>query len=161
MSKVFIVTGTSRGIGAAVVESLCGIESTLVVVGIARSKEYLVTLREKFGSKFDYVCGDVTDDEDLEKLVNLVTSKYSRLDGIVANAGVLDPVQDVNHLNVSKWKELFNVNFFSIVSLTSKTLPLLKQSGGNLVFVSSGASTKSYVCKNMVSRRQVMIHTSW
>lgn len=146
MSKVFIVTGVSRGIGSSIVDQLCGFDSTKVVVGIARSNDKLKDLKAQYGDKFDYVCGDVTNESDINQLVKHVESKYQRLDGVIANAGVLEPVQDVNHLNVADWKKLFEVNFFSVVALVSETLPLLKNSKGNLVFVSSGASTKPYVC---------------
>ncbi|QEU62765.1 hypothetical protein KDRO_F06960 [Kluyveromyces lactis] len=146
MSKVFLVTGVSRGIGSSIVEKLCSIDTTKIVVGIARSKDKLEELKAQYSGKFDYICGDVSDEETITEAVNFIESKYKRLDGIVANAGVLDPVEDVNNIHISKWKQLFDINFFSVVSLVSHALPLLKQSNGNIVLVSSGASTKSYVC---------------
>lgn len=146
MSKVFLVTGVSRGIGSSIVEKLCSIETTKIVIGIARSKDKLEELKTQYSGKFNYICGDVSDEETITEAVNFIESKYKRLDGIVANAGVLDPVEDVNNIHISKWKQLFDINFFSVVSLVGHALPLLKQSNGNIVLVSSGASTKSYVC---------------
>lgn len=146
MSKVFLVTGVSRGIGSAIVEKLCALDTTKVVVGIARSKDKLDDLKAQYDGKFDYVCGDVSDEATVSSAVEFIESQYKRLDGIIANAGVLEPIENVNNLHASKWKRLFDINFFSVVSLVGYTLPLLKQSNGNIIFVSSGASTKAYVC---------------
>ncbi|AET40375.1 SDR family oxidoreductase Ecym_5639 [Eremothecium cymbalariae DBVPG len=143
MSKIILVTGVSRGIGRAIVEKICA-TSDAVVLGIARSGAPLQELKTKYGEKFEYIVGDITDDAVIEKSLSLVTSKYGRLDAVIANAGVLDPVQDVNCIDVSEWKRLFDVNFFSVVTLVSNSLPLLKASQGNVIFVSSGASVTAY-----------------
>ncbi|KAG0673980.1 hypothetical protein KLU848_0414 [Kluyveromyces marxianus] len=144
MSKVYLVTGVSRGIGSCIVKKLCSLESTKAVIGIARSQEKLEELKVFYKGKFDYWCGDVSDETTIENAVIFVKDKYKRLDGIVANAGVLDPVEDVNNIHVSQWKKLFDINYFSVVCLVGHALPLLKESHGNIVFVSSSASVETY-----------------
>ena len=112
--------------------------------GIARSEQELSKLKSKFGDRFFYVVGDVTDEKAIKQLVDDAIKGHGKIDSIIANAGVLEPVQDVNNINTSAWRSLFEVNFFSIVSLVSSAIPYLIKSNGNLIFVSSGASIKPY-----------------
>lgn len=144
MTKVVLVTGASRGIGRAIVDDVLKPENDAVVYGVAKSEDLLKEIKEKYGDRFYYVAGDITDDNVLEKLVNGAVERHGRIDSVIANAGVLEPVQDVSRLEVDSWKKLFDVNFFSVVSLTSKAIPYLSKVNGNLIFVSSGASLKPY-----------------
>lgn len=144
MTKVVLVTGASRGIGRAIVDDVLKREKDAAVYGVARSEELLSEIKEKYGNRFYYVVGDITDDSVLEKLVNGAVERHGHIDSVIANAGVLKPVQDVSKLDVASWKRLFDVNFFSVVSLTSKVIPYLSKVHGNLIFVSSGASVKPY-----------------
>lgn len=144
MSKVVLVTGVSRGIGRAIVDELLKPGNDAVVYGIARSEEPLKELKATYPDTFSYVTGDINDPSSLEKLVHDAVKVHGKIDSVIANAGVLDPVQDVNHLDANAWKKLFNVNFFSIVSLASIAMPHLSKAHGSLILVSSGASVKSY-----------------
>lgn len=144
MTKVIIVTGVSRGIGKAIVKELMKTENDAVVYGIARSEEQLKELKSAYPDKFYYVAGDITNAGKLEELVSAAISRHGRINSVIANAGVLEPVQDVNHLKVDAWKKLFDINFFSIVSLTSIVMPYLSEASGDLILVSSGASCKPY-----------------
>ncbi|CAN6664040.1 benzil reductase ((S)-benzoin forming) Irc24p [Trichomonascus vanleenenianus] len=136
---VVIVTGTSRGIGEALVKKLA---ASAHVVGISRSAEALNSLsKEVIG--FEYVAGDVTNEADCQKVVNLAIEKHGRLDGLVLNAGVLEPVTKIVNSNVDEWKKLFDINFFSIVNLLKLTIPHLR-GHGRVVFVSSGAAVGNY-----------------
>lgn len=115
------------------------------MVAIARTPDFLHTLVEKFGAdRVVAVVGDVADTETAQKAVNLAISNFGSVDSIVANAGVLDPVDAIAKADVAKWKALFDVNFFSVVELVQIALPHLKKSHGNFVAVLSGASTKPY-----------------
>ncbi|CCF55453.1 hypothetical protein KAFR_0A00150 [Kazachstania africana CBS 2517] len=142
-SKVIIVTGVSRGIGKAVVESIFSKDSNAVVYGIARTETSLQELKTQY-SNFHYVVGEVTDTAKTEALVKMATDSYGKIDSIIANAGVLNPVAKITEFNYDDWKRHFDINFFSIVQLVSISLPALEKSRGNLIFVSSGASVKSY-----------------
>lgn len=144
-SRIVVVTGASRGIGRSIVDRIFDLEPNSVVYGVARSKDHLNLLAQKYGSKFQSVEGDVTDSSLMQRLLHRLEKEQSgRLDAIVANAGILEPVQDVNNIDAEAWKRLFDVNYFSIVELTGLLLPLLSHSRGNLICVSSGASVKSY-----------------
>lgn len=146
MGKVILVTGASRGIGKSIVDLILSLSADAVVYGIARSEAPLVELKKRYGDRFFYVVGDITNDKVLKELVDQAVKGHGKIDSLIANAGVLEPVQHVNNIVVSDWKKLYDVNFFSIVSLVSIALPVLKQSNGNILFVSSDASDTYFNC---------------
>ena len=71
--------------------------------------------------------------------------KYEGIDGVILNAGVLEPMGKIasEEVPIEEWKQHFDVNFFSLVTAIRATLPELRRSshGGRLVFMSSGAAT--------------------
>lgn len=113
------------------------------LVAIARSEKSLATLKEKHGDRVKTVAGDVTDEKVVLEAIDKAL-EFGSIDSVVANAGVLDPVDTVAKADISKWKQLFDINFFSVVDLATKTLPHLKKSNGRFVAVLSGALTNSY-----------------
>lgn len=147
-SPVFIVTGASRGIGKAVVlQSLLKFNAR--VVAVARSGELLEELRAeaaKLGkeSSLEVLKGDVTEESLPRHAVNRAVDKWGQLDGVIANAGVLEPIASVADGPVQGWKRLFDVNFFSIITLVQEALPQLRKSKGSIIMISSGAASKGY-----------------
>ena len=71
--------------------------------------------------------------------------KYEGIDGVILNAGVLEPMGKIvsDEVPIEQWKHHFDINFFSLVTAIRATLPELRRSahGGRLVFMSSGAAT--------------------
>lgn len=146
MGKVILVTGCSRGIGRSVAEVILNTSQDAVVYGIARSEAPLEELKHKYGDRFFYVAGDVTDRAVLSKLVDNAIQDQGRIDSVVANAGVIEPIQNVRDIDVDQWKKLFDINYFSIVYLVSITIKHLEKTQGNIVFVSSDASDTYFEC---------------
>lgn len=146
MVKVILVTGASRGIGKSIVEKIFQLEKDVVVYCVARSRSPLEELKQKYGDRLFFVVGDITNDAILKQLVGDAVKGHGKIDSLIANAGVLEPVQHVNDIVVDEWKTLYNINFFSIVSLVSIALPYLKESNGNILFVSSDASDTYFNC---------------
>uniref|UniRef100_A0A060T289 ARAD1C27104p n=1 Tax=Blastobotrys adeninivorans TaxID=409370 RepID=A0A060T289_BLAAD len=140
MSKVVIVTGASRGIGESIVRRL--LKADAVVIGVSRSKEALEALAKE-NKNFQYVAGDVTDESVTRQAFDMA-AKLNRLDGIVFNAGVLEPVERLENATVNEWKKLYDINFFSMIPLIQLSIPMLRESNGKVVFVSSGASKSHY-----------------
>lgn len=71
-------------------------------------------------------------------------SGVDRIDGLVLNAGVLEPlglIED-SSIGLDAWHKHFDINFFSLVTAVRAALPALKRSEGRIIFVSSGAAIK-------------------
>ncbi|KAI8645228.1 hypothetical protein BD408DRAFT_412016 [Parasitella parasitica] len=145
MSKVIIITGASKGIGKAATLQAIG-KYNAKVVAIARSKDLLDQLAKQVDKKdhLEYVAGDVCDEKVVYKAVNIAIDKWGRLDSVIANAGVIEPIAPVAEGPVEGWKRLFDVNVFSIITLVQAALPSLRKSKGSIVIVSSGAALKGY-----------------
>ncbi|GME69795.1 unnamed protein product [[Candida] boidinii] len=143
--SVVAVTGASRGLGRAIASIVLTCEKDTKIVAIARSADKLKELEAEFGSeRVAIVTGDICDKEVAKKVVNTAVQKFGKLDSIVFNAGVLDPIKPLEFADIAAWRNLFEVNFFSIVGLLSEAIPELRKSKGNAIFVSSSASVFPY-----------------
>jgi NAD(P)-dependent dehydrogenase (short-subunit alcohol dehydrogenase family) len=94
-----------------------------------------------------YVAGDIANDEINRTAVDLAVAKFGRLDAVIFNAGVLDPVTRIANSSVSEWRRLYDINVLSIISMLTYAVPHLRKHGGRAVFVSSGASISHYVSR--------------
>lgn len=123
-SKVAIVTGASKGIGAEFSKML--IENGTEVYGLARSEDKLNELRQKLGDNFHPVIMDVTKAEQLEKWVNSTFNRNHQPDILINNAGVMYSA-NVEDLPLQNWHQMMNVNLNGIYYLTRLIVPLMKE----------------------------------
>ncbi|KAI1876856.1 uncharacterized protein JN550_000928 [Neoarthrinium moseri] len=139
---VVLVTGGNRGIGHAIVRSLCSrIPDATVVVG-CRSREIAAESVEELraqGLRVDGLALTITDDASIREAVSTVEGKYGRLDVLVNNAGAV-PVpksQELEELR-SNWAEGLDCLLTSPMLVTKAFIPLLRKSGwGRVIMVSS------------------------
>ncbi|KAF8759966.1 NAD-P-binding protein [Rhizoctonia solani] len=89
------------------------------------------------------VYGYSTKEQSALSAVDLAKSKFGRLDGLILNAGTLEPLGRIDspESSVEGWKSMFDINLFSLLHLIKAGLPLLRESHGRVIFVSSGAAT--------------------
>src|SRR5690242_10773262 len=88
MSKVWLITGSSRGLGRQLAESV--LEAGHQLVATARRPEQLADLTEKYGDQVRTVALDVTDPAAAEAAVAAAVDAFGRLDVLVNNAGYAD-----------------------------------------------------------------------
>lgn len=85
-----------------------------------------------------------TDELGFTGAIQSVPAKYGRLDALVLNAGVLDPMTRITSTDTSldAWKTHFETNVYSLVTALKAAAPSLRESpnGGKVIFVSSGAA---------------------
>lgn len=150
MTKVIIVTGGSRGIGKAIIQDILNrpTEGNTLVISVARHEGPLKQLQDMYGEeRFQYVVGDVVDELVQDNILQIALKYNNHIHSIVSNAGILEPVDNIVNFRSKEWKEHFDINFFSVVSLVTKCLPYMEGdagSHGNVIMVSSGASVKAY-----------------
>ena len=137
--KYFLVTGASRGIGRAIVESLLreGANVGLVARGQVQLEQTVDELRQQYGEK--RVVGWSTDCADEVALLELrqqITQRWKGLDGVIANVGdgrsVPDAIPDAE-----QWSKVWQTNFETALNTARVFLTLLKKSKGSLLFISS------------------------
>ena len=150
MKRIALVTGANKGLGFETSRQL-GNEGVRVLMA-SRNRERgtaAVQLLRDEGLDVEFVKLDVTNETDIEALVQHIDSSYGKLDILVNNAGIMHSREPggINSTEIIKGevlREIFEVNFFSQVSLTQKLVPLIKKSeSGKIVNVSSilGSST--------------------
>lgn len=154
LEKVIIITGASRGMGRTMAEVLLKSSTTCKLILIARSKdklqEFFDSLPANEQERIHYVAGDLTDSKVLDQLVEESISKFGKVNSIIFNAGILEPIAHIDKIDISQMKRLFDVNFFSLVELTQKLIPILRKTAkedripSTCVYVSSSASEVCY-----------------
>ena len=107
----------SAGIGLAIAEYL--LQKSHNVVVVARSKDALEKLREKYPQVVRIVAGDLADLSLAQKAVDLAAKEFGRLDGLIVNHGVIEPVAKIRDCKPEDWKRAFDVNLFSAVAFVS------------------------------------------
>jgi short-subunit dehydrogenase len=138
--NVMVITGASEGIGRALALALAPQEPKLVLA--ARNAERLETLAAECrsgGAEVLVVPGDLGDAQQCAALAAAAVARFGRIDTVVANAGRtmwarVDEVRDP-----AIFREVMELNYFSVVWLTLAVLPHIKAARGRLVPVASVA----------------------
>ena len=135
--KVAIVTGASKGIGAAIATAL-GAAGASVVVNYASSREAAKRVVEQIveaGSKAIAVQGDMSKAADVARLFATAQSEYGRLDILVNNAGVFqfDPIETVEE---KEFHREFNTNVLGPLLATQQAAKQMSE-GGSIINLSS------------------------
>lgn len=117
-NKIALVTGGSSGIGKAIVENL--VKEGCKVIYTYNSHE-LGGVETAFKFKVD-----LHDEDSMQKLFDFVDKKFGKLDILVNNAGVNRPR---GLFNPEDWREIFQVDLFSIVYVIGKAVELMKGKG--------------------------------
>ena len=143
MERIAFITGANRGIGFETSKRLAE-EGVKVILGsrdLNKGKEAIEKL-SSINIDADLVQYDAFDLNAPHKIYDYIFEKYKKLDILINNAGVLLTgnlfVTNSSTITDKNLKDTFQTNFFSIVSLTQKLLPLLKKSkAGRIVNVST------------------------
>jgi len=139
--KVAVVTGGSKGIGAAIARALAA-EGAQVVVNYASSKagaDAVVETITAAGGKAIAVQGDVSKAEQAQGLVDAAVKEFGQLDVLVNNSGVYEfaPIEQVTE---EQYRRMFDVNVLGVLLSTKAALKHLDE-GGSIINISSAATS--------------------
>ena len=135
MSKVWLITGSSRGLGRAFAEAI--LEAGDCVVAAARKPEQLADLKEKYGEKIRTVVLDVTNEAQAKSAFEVAISSFGSLDVLVNNAGFgnVSPVEDTS---LADFRAQIETNLFGVIIMTKAVLPYFRERrAGHIVQVTS------------------------
>jgi 3-oxoacyl-[acyl-carrier protein] reductase len=138
--KVAVVTGASKGIGAAIAKSLAA-EGASVVVNYASSKagaDKVVTAIAAAGGKAVAVRGDVSKLADAQGIIDAALKTYGRLDILVNNSGVYEfsPIEEVTE---NQFHRMFDINVLGLL-LTTQAAARHMAEGSSIINIGSVAS---------------------
>ena len=141
-NKVAVVTGASKGIGAAIAKSLAA-EGAAVVVNYASSKDgadRVVAEIKKQGGKAIAIQGDVAKAADVERLFSETRKAFGRLDVLVNNAGIYQfaPLEEITE---EHFHRQFNTNVLGLLLATREAAKYFDGEGGSVINIGSVASS--------------------
>ena len=133
--KTAIITGGGTGIGLATACAFCQEGAKVILFG--RRKEKLEKAVEKLGGSAIIVQGDMTNNNDLDKLINETLHNFKKIDILVNNAGLFNG-SPLHEISDSQWDEIMDINIRSVFQLTRGVLPvMLSQKYGSIIHISS------------------------
>jgi NAD(P)-dependent dehydrogenase (short-subunit alcohol dehydrogenase family) len=135
MSQVWLITGSSRGLGRALADAVLAAGHMLVAT--ARNPAQLADLIERYGDQVRTVALDVTNEQAAVDAVAVATKAFGRLDVLVNNAGYGDisPIEDTS---LDEFRAQIETNLFGVINVTKAALPLMReQRAGHILQFSS------------------------
>ncbi len=136
-SKVALVTGASKGIGAAIAKALAA-EGAAVVVNYASSRagaEKVVAEIQQAGGQAVAVGGDVSKPADAKGLADAAIQNFGRLDIVVNNSGVFE-FGVIEEVSEEKFHWMFNINVLGTLLVTKFAVPHLRE-GSSIINIGS------------------------
>lgn len=137
--RVVLVTGASRGIGAAI-SLACAQAGADVAVGYLEGEEgagvTVETVRAE-GRQADAFQADVRDEDQVSAMVEAVVGRFGRIDGLINNAGVM-PESRVLDMSLEEWREVIDVDLTGAFLCSRAVLPgMLERGSGAIVMIAS------------------------
>jgi NAD(P)-dependent dehydrogenase (short-subunit alcohol dehydrogenase family) len=141
VKPVIVVTGASRGLGAAIARWLgtAGAHVVLTARTPADLERTAAEIRPQ-GGEVLVLSGDMADLEFCRRLAQKSEAHFGRLDALVNNAALVEPLATVQEADPAAWVHNLAVGLAGPFYLTQAALPLLRKYGGRVVNVSSGAA---------------------
>lgn len=138
-NKVFLVTGGANGVGRELSLLLLRMGASVCVVDLNEEAiNQTKALTQEFAEKISFHHVDITDLNRVNLLPDEVIKIHGQIDGIINNAGIIQPFVKVNELDINKAKKVFDVNFFGMFYMVKAFLPhLLKRPEANITNISS------------------------
>ena len=146
--KVAIVTGAGRGMGKATALTLAGEGASIVVNDVRREWAEAVSgeIQAAGGQAMTYVA-DVSDEAQVQAMVDSTVERFGTVDILVNNAGILRATTPVEAIPLDEWELMMAINVRGVFLCTKAVLPIMKaQRYGKIVNVSSsaGRSTSTF-----------------
>lgn len=135
MSKVWLITGASRGLGRAFTEE--ALKAGHRVMATARNSDHLVDLAREFGERVRTVPLDVTNEEQAKYAVDAAIKTFGGLDVLVNNAGYGN-VSSVEDTSLADFRAQIETNLFGAIIMTKAVLPYFRERrAGHFIQISS------------------------
>ena len=146
MSKIMIITGGSRGIGAAtaLLAAERGYDVAINFASNQAAADAIVKAVEAKGRRAIAVKGDVASEADMLQLFDACDKQLGKLTCLVNNAGVVDMKSRFDEMSVARWKRMFDINVIGSFICAREAVKRMSKkhggAGGTIVNVSSAAA---------------------
>ena len=139
-NKVFVITGAGRGLGAAIAKEFASKGANLALVDLNQNNlEITSKICKQYDTKITTYSTDISIEEDVIKLFNMVIDDYGRLDGLVNNAGILrdgllvksEGKKIINKMSLDDWQSVINVNLTGVFLCGREAAEHIIKTGSN------------------------------
>jgi NAD(P)-dependent dehydrogenase (short-subunit alcohol dehydrogenase family) len=135
MTQVWLITGSSRGLGRSLGEAVAAAGHKLVAT--ARNPEQLAGLVERYGDRVRCVPLDVTDPRASHAAIATAVGAFGRLDVLVNNAGYGN-IGSIDDTSLDEIRTQIETNLFGVIHLTKAAIPVMREQGaGHIIQFSS------------------------
>ena len=153
MKKTIIVTGASRGIGAAIVKMLAK-EDNNIVLNYNKSEEIAKKMQEEFtkqGKNVEIFKADVSKREEVKKLIEYTINKFKKIDVLINNAGI-SQTRLFTDITDEDWNNMLKVNLNSVFYMTQEALSyMIHEKEGCIINISSIWGIVGSSCESIYS----------
>jgi uncharacterized oxidoreductase len=157
-NSTILITGGGTGLGLSLAQMLTRKGNTIIICG--RSIEKLKQAKEKIPELITYQC-DVSDDQSINSLVETIIEKHSSLNVLINNAGVMHLHDVVNDsLPIRNQKAEVMTNFYGVVALCNKLIPLLKTKEQSAILnITSGLAYMPFMASPVYAATKAAVHS--
>ncbi|CAN7393945.1 oxidoreductase [Phyllobacterium sp. LjRoot231] len=135
MVQVWLITGSSRGLGRSLAEAV--LEAGHKLVATARNPSQLSDLAERYGDQVRVFALDVTDPEAADAAIKSAVDTFGRLDVLVNNAGYGN-VNAIEDTSLDEFRAQIETNLFGVINVTKAAIPVMRaQKSGHIIQFSS------------------------
>lgn len=143
--KVALVTGGGSGLGEAAARALAREGAKVAITGRTEDeiKEVADSINQDGGEAIPVVA-DISDPTAIDRAVQQVVGRWSKLDIVFANAGINGVWAPIEDLTVEEWQETINVNLNGTFYTVKSAAPHLKKNGGSVIITASVNGTRIF-----------------
>ena len=137
--KTVIITGASRGIGEASARLFADQGANVVL--LARSETAIKAIAAEIGDAALAIACDVSSYAEMDHAVQAATEKFGKVDILINNAGVIEPISHIATADPAEWAKAININLTGVFNGMRSVLPaMINAKSGTILTVSSGAA---------------------
>lgn len=137
--KTVIITGASRGIGEASARLFADQGANVVL--LARSETTIKAIAAEIGGTALAIACDVSSYADMDQAVQTATEKFGKVDILINNAGVIEPISHIATADPAAWAKAIDINLTGVFNGMRCVLPaMIEAKSGTILTVSSGAA---------------------
>ena len=139
VGKTVLITGASRGIGAAAARAFAGAGANVALV--ARGTDAIADLAGEIGKNALAVPCDVSRHAEIEAAIAATARTFGGLDVLINNAGVIDPIGHLSDNDPDEWSRTIDINLKGVMYGIHAAMPgMIAQGHGTIITISSGAA---------------------
>ena len=138
--KVALITGSGRGLGRAIAVAMSteGAEVTIFSRSLSELESVSSQIESRGGTSLT-VAGDISNEDDVSRMVSETIRHYSGIDILVNNAAVIGPARFLQDTGVARWEQTINTNLKGAFLAVRSVLPhMIARGGGKIINIASG-----------------------